>query len=65
VAPRRFEPVLHAVLLTGADPLYLRAEIGAGRSGSEEAAEPLFWPPSKISSHYLAPFLATLERKRR
>lgn len=58
-----FEPVLHALLLTGREPLYLRAEIAVGSGGATEAtAEPLFWPPAKISSHYLAPFLASYER---
>ena len=63
VTQRRFEPVLHALLLTGREPLHIRAEIAIGSSGATEAtAEPLFWPPAKIASQYLAPFLATLER---
>lgn len=56
VVEHPFEPVVHALLLTGREPLYLGAE--------EATSEPLFWPPAKISSHYLAPFLATLERGR-
>jgi sulfide:quinone oxidoreductase len=63
VTQQALEPVLHAVLLTGRDPLYVRAEIAAGSGGATETtAEPLFWPPAKISSRYLAPFLASLER---
>src|SRR5262249_1560033 len=63
VAQGAFEPVLHAVLLTGREPLYLRAEIASGSCAVTDAAvEPLFWPPAKISSRYLAPFLASRER---
>jgi sulfide:quinone oxidoreductase len=63
VTQGRLEPVLHAVLLTGREPLYLRAEIAVDSDGTTEAtAEPLFWPPAKIASRYLAPFLASLER---
>jgi sulfide:quinone oxidoreductase len=63
VTQRTFEPVLHALLLTGREPLYLRADIAAGfDAATSVTTEPLFWPPAKISSQYLAPFLATLER---
>ena len=47
------------MLLTGIAPTYLRAQI-AGTSGDsfEIAANPLWWPPSKIAGRYLAPYLA-------
>ncbi len=47
------------MLLTGIAPTYLRAQI-AGRTGDsfEIAANPLWWPPSKIAGRYLAPYLA-------
>lgn len=61
VTPRPFEPTLHALLLTGSEPVYLYAD-AAGTT--EATSEPLFWPPAKISSRYLAPFLAALERDR-
>lgn len=64
VTQQPFRPVLHALLLTGREPLYLRAEIASGSTGiTEVAAEPLVWPPAKIASHYLAPFLAALDRR--
>jgi sulfide:quinone oxidoreductase len=64
VTQQPFQPVLHALLLTGREPLHLRAEITVGSAGTTEvAAEPLFWPPAKIASHYLAPFLAALDRR--
>jgi sulfide:quinone oxidoreductase len=57
------EPVLHALLLTGREPLYLRADLSADiESATEATLEPLFWPAAKISSRYLAPFLASQER---
>jgi sulfide:quinone oxidoreductase len=64
VTPRPFTPVLNAILLTGREPLFLHAELAA-RSGaaSTVTTEPLHWPPSKIASQYLAPFLAAFERR--
>jgi sulfide:quinone oxidoreductase len=59
VTPSPIRPTLRAMLLTGIAPAYLRAEI-AGRTGDsfETAANPLWWPPSKIAGRYLAPYLA-------
>jgi sulfide:quinone oxidoreductase len=54
VEPRRFRPVLRAILITGREPVYLRHEI----SGGTVADEALWWPPAKIVGRYLAPFLA-------
>jgi sulfide:quinone oxidoreductase len=51
-APEPFRPVLHGTLLTGRDPLYIRAEIGGRTTVS---AEPL---PGKIVGRYLSEFLA-------
>ena len=59
IVPSPFEPVVHALMLTGREPLYLRAEIPAGLA--EASTDPLWWPPSKIAGRHLAPFLATLE----
>jgi sulfide:quinone oxidoreductase len=54
VAPAPFEPVLRALLLTGEAPRWLRA------TGSESevfsGAAP-WWPPHKIATQYLAPYL--------
>ena len=54
--PNPFRPVLRGLLLTGAEPRYLRATDDAGVS--EVAFTPLWWPPSKIAGKYLAPYLA-------
>jgi len=59
LVPSPFEPVVHALMLTGREPVYIRAEIPAGPA--EASTDPLWWPPSKIAGRHLAPFLATLE----
>ncbi len=52
--PEPFRPVLHGLLLTGADPLYIEAEIGAGATVS---FEPLWPAAGKIVGRYISPFL--------
>lgn len=54
-----YAPVLRGLLMTGAAPLYLRAEADGPGRAAEVAAAPLWWPPSKIAGRYLAPYLAT------
>ena len=58
--PRPFRPVLRGMLLTGAQPRYLRREIGADEESSWVSEAPIWWPPAKIVGRHLAPFLATL-----
>jgi sulfide:quinone oxidoreductase len=60
VTPSPMRPTLRGMLLTGIAPTYLRAQI-AGTTGDsfELAANPLWWPPSKIAGRYLAPYLAS------
>ena len=56
------DPVAFAVLLTGHEPLYLRADLADGREPATTlASDPLFWPPSKVAARYLAPALAGFE----
>jgi sulfide:quinone oxidoreductase len=56
--PQPFRPVLRGLLLTGAQPRYLRQEVTGGTGETSAAsAEPLWWPPAKIVGRYLAPFL--------
>ena len=77
VTPSPFRPVLRGLLLTGTEPIYLRAEPGAadrtqsvaarGRlpSTAEAASDrPLWWPPAKVAGRYLAPYLATARPSR-
>jgi sulfide:quinone oxidoreductase len=59
VEPQPFDPILRGLLLTGAGPEYLRAELGGGHMYASSAGEaPLWWPPAKIAARYLAPYLA-------
>jgi sulfide:quinone oxidoreductase len=60
VTPQPFRPVLRGLLLTGRQPRYLRHEL-TGNAGDTSTAspEPLWWPPAKITGHYLAPFLGS------
>jgi sulfide:quinone oxidoreductase len=59
VEPRPFRPVLRGLLLTGGTPRYLRAEVSGGRGEDWAVSEhALWWPPSKVAGHYLAPYLA-------
>jgi sulfide:quinone oxidoreductase len=62
VTPSPFKPVLRGVLMTGEADRYLRAELTGGH-GSTGAADDraLWWPPSKVSGRYLAPYLAGFE----
>jgi hypothetical protein len=54
VAPKPYEPVLRALLLTGETPRWLRAHGDASEMTSGDAP---WWPPHKIATHYLAPYL--------
>jgi len=59
VEPTPFDPVLRGLLLTGAEPEYLRAELGGGRMYASTADEsPLWWPAGKIAANHLGPYLA-------
>jgi len=56
-APLR--PVLRGMLLTGAEPRYLRAAADReGREVSEVSFQPLWWPPGKIAGRHLTPYLS-------
>lgn len=56
VSPSPYVPELRGRLLTGHGDRFLRR--GAGGTGRSEADDrPLWWPPSKVSGHYLSPYL--------
>jgi sulfide:quinone oxidoreductase len=62
IDPRPFRPVLHAQLLTGGEPRYLRADIHTRATEHSQASEkPLWWPATKIAAPHLAPYLAAQE----
>jgi sulfide:quinone oxidoreductase len=59
VDPRPFRPILRGMLLTGAAPRYLRADVsGTAGDSSSASDQALWWPPSKIAGYWLAPYLA-------
>ena len=76
VDPAPFRPVIRGLLLTGAEPIYLRAELRADGTAGVAAASgllqpasassdrPLWWPPAKVAGRYLAPYLATARPSR-
>ena len=57
VEPEPFRPLLRGVLLTGGDSRFMRAGVAGGQGESDVAAHALWWPPTKVSGRYLAPFL--------
>ena len=59
ITPSPLRPMLRGMLLTGIAPSYLRAELAADGALSQAAANPLWWPPSKIAGRYLGPYLAS------
>jgi sulfide:quinone oxidoreductase len=54
-----YHPVLHGVLLTGKDPLYLTARVVGGRGfESEVSTEPTWEAADKVTAEELGPYLA-------
>jgi len=64
IDPKPFDPVIHGMLLTGAEPKYLTAHIAGGHGFSSAISDTATWsPPSKIAARYLAPYLEQLDRR--
>ena len=59
--PRPFRPVLRGLLVTGAEPMYLRHDLGERAEGDWASGTPIWWPPTKIAGRYLALYLADLD----
>ena len=63
VAESRFTPEIHAVLLGGAQPLYISAHVtGSHGSSSVVGNEPDWQPGTKIAAKYLSPYLAARDQ---
>jgi sulfide:quinone oxidoreductase len=60
IVPHPFRPILRGLLLTGAEPHYLRRDLSGGDEPDWASASPIWWPPTKIVGRRLAPFLAAL-----
>jgi sulfide:quinone oxidoreductase len=55
--PQPFRPVLRGMLMTGGQRRWLRAPVDATPGASHAALHALWWPPTKIATRYLAPYL--------
>jgi sulfide:quinone oxidoreductase len=65
VSPELFHPVIHGMLLTDEEPVYLTAEIAGDRGFNSKVSDTPTWsPPRKIVARYLAPYLDGLDRER-
>jgi sulfide:quinone oxidoreductase len=64
VTPRPFRPQLRAKLLTGRRTKFLSEVIvGGGGAGSSDASdEAPWWPPTKVATTYLGPYLERIGR---
>jgi sulfide:quinone oxidoreductase len=58
--PCPFRPVLRGLLLTGADPAYLRHDPADAGASDWASTAPIWWPPSKIVGRRLTNFLASI-----
>jgi sulfide:quinone oxidoreductase len=63
IDPRPFRPVLRGMLLTAAGPRWLRHAVAGAGGDSVVAEHALWWPPTKVAGHYLAPYLHTREEE--
>jgi sulfide:quinone oxidoreductase len=64
VIPEPFSPVIHGMLLTDEEPLYLTAHIIGGHGFSSQITDTPTWSPSsKIAAKYLAPYLEQQDRE--
>jgi sulfide:quinone oxidoreductase len=63
--PEPFRPILRGMLLTGGEPRWLRGPQGATPGASRGAMQALWWPPTKIATRYLAPYLVGREQAER
>jgi sulfide:quinone oxidoreductase len=62
VAPERFNPVIHGMLLTNDKPQFLTAQITGGHGFSSQiSGTPAASSPNKITAKYLAPYLRAHE----
>jgi sulfide:quinone oxidoreductase len=57
IDPAPFRPMLRGMLLTGGDSRWMRAPAGDTPAASRASVRALWWPPTKIASRYLAPYL--------
>jgi len=63
VAPEPFNPVIHGMVLTDDEPIYLTAKLTGGHGFSSEVSDTPTWPSGhKIAAKYLAPWFDRFDR---
>ena len=55
--PQPYRPMLRGMLLTGGQSRWLRGPAGKTPASTQTADHALWWPPTKIATRYLAPYL--------
>jgi sulfide:quinone oxidoreductase len=55
--PQPYRPVLRGQLLTGGRSRWLRGPAGDTPAATQASMHALWWPPTKIATRYLAPYL--------
>jgi sulfide:quinone oxidoreductase len=55
---------LRGILWTSRGPRYLRAHGSGGRAAAEVSRDPLWWPPTKVATSWLTPWLTTRDAHR-
>jgi sulfide:quinone oxidoreductase len=63
--PRPYAPTLRGLLRTEHGPRYLRAEPPGGAGECLVSEQSLWWPPSKVASRWLTPWLAARDAEAR
>jgi sulfide:quinone oxidoreductase len=63
--PRPYAPTLRGLLRTENGPRYLRAEPPGGEGECLVSDQCLWWPPSKVASRWLTPWLAARDAEAR
>jgi sulfide:quinone oxidoreductase len=64
VEPEPFDPVIHGMVLTDAEPIYLTAKITGGHGFSSEVTDEPTWDLGrKIAAKYLSPCLEALDHE--
>lgn len=58
IEPEPFAPVLRGLLLTGAEPQYLRRDLARPEAVPETSERSLWWPAAKVAARNLTPYLA-------
>jgi sulfide:quinone oxidoreductase len=64
-APRPYAPALRGLIRTEQGPRYLRAEPPGGDGECLVSDQCLWWPPSKVASRWLTPWLAARDAETR